>query len=320
MSREAFTSTTASPIEAHTIVEPKPSSPLSNLASIPAEHCYWAILEASGWKRSGQLPPGLLADLADQVPIELGDLHVVGTPVTGGRVLVCAATNELLATLVAQHPTAPLLAPDRVPSELDADSIHPRTLNLLVGPFEPAASRAARQRLHLSCLAAAVALLILLTIGLTRRAEHARATLAQARTQIVSHLNAHGYREDQLLKLTTELDTLRRIAGVDLTSRRSPDAAASLAAVLAGWPTPTPTPTPTSAAVEARPQSLTIGPEGAAIGVLIPGDPAPFLAAMHPPEGWTLEQPQLTRIGDQTRINLLLHPAPAATPTKEGQR
>jgi len=120
-----------------------------------------------------------LAELA-AIDIELDELHAVGTPCAGGRVLVCAVTNELLNSLVFQHPTAASLAPDRVPSELDADSIHPSALNLLVGPFEPAARRSARQRLQLSLLAAAITVLVLITIGLTRRAEHARSTLALA--------------------------------------------------------------------------------------------------------------------------------------------
>ena len=60
----------------------------------PAERFFWALLEAPGYTRAGELPIGLRQALEDEVPAE--DLHAVCAPAADGRLIVCAAPREVL--------------------------------------------------------------------------------------------------------------------------------------------------------------------------------------------------------------------------------
>jgi hypothetical protein len=181
------------------------------------------------------------------------------------------------------------------------DPLDPDQLNLLVGAFEPIAIRRARARRHFRAAAAVLALSVLVAIGLLRRARHDEQLTVQAQRDSSAMLAQFGFTDDiglARLRLEAELDQRRRLAGVDINLRRAPDAAAALTQVLGCWPADTP----------AKPQSLSLGPDGATLSVLVPppGDAAKFIASLQPVEGWTLDEPRLASVGSETRITLRL--------------
>lgn len=86
-----------------------------------------------------------------------------------------------------------------------------------------------------------------------------------------------------------------------MVARAAPprDAANDLVAVLGSWPVES---------RNARPQSLSVTPEGATLAVTIEGDAAAFLKIFTPPPLFTLEEPRLVSVGSLTRLNLRLRP------------
>jgi hypothetical protein len=259
----------------------------------PAERFFWAIIEAPAGlcKRAGALPQSLVPDLASQVPAPVEDLHAVCAPLGEGRIVACAAVRiDLNGTDGALS-----LTPECFPAELDLAGLDPSILNLLVGPFEPLTLRRARGRRLLTRAGFVLVLLGLVTVGSLRRAAHAHAVTAAAAGAAKGLLALLGPSTTQP-SLRAELDSLSRSAGFDLASRRSPDAAAGLEAVLSVWPS----------AIQSRPQSVSIGPDGVSIAVLVPGNPADFVSALRPLAGWRLDEPSLVSVGAQTRINLHL--------------
>jgi len=192
----------------------------------PPERFFWAIVDAPAWQRTGQLPWGLLAEAADDLPLPIEDLHAVGTPTTGDRVVVCAVVRDTLDEIGTEVLS---LIPDRVPQCVDA-SVEPESLELLVGDYEPSIKR--RQRLKQQSLVALclVASALLVSVGLVRRAEHWRATADAARgiRQELASRVAPGVPPGRLV---LEVARLRSIAGS--TGNHSPrDAGSTLAALL----------------------------------------------------------------------------------------
>jgi hypothetical protein len=249
----------------------------------PAERFYWAVLDAPGLRRAGELPPGLRGAFEDEAPAP--DLHIVCAPIRDGRALACGAPNEALAPLQALS-----LCPDGLP-DLGVE-VDPRSLNLLVGAFEPPMLKRIRTRRRTMIVAALALTAAFTSIGLARRAAHDserarsldRAAQGLARAVVPAAPQSLG----------AELERARRAAGVQV--KPPPDAALTLAAVLAGWPTQ----------VTSRPQSIVIGGETASLSVNVEGDSTPFLQALHPPAGWVLEEPRLTAAGTLTRLTLQL--------------
>lgn len=263
----------------------------------PPERFYWAVLEAPGWRRSGPLPPGLAPQFQEEIPIAVDDLHAVCTPLGYDRVVVCAAPNEQLA---AMTPGMLRLTPMRLPEHVDDDrAVDPLALNLLVGEHEPLPLSKDRWRRHLA--AAAVVLLVsaFATVGLVRRAQVWSAAGAQALSATATVLrNANLAYDSTAQTLAVELAHLHRVS--DASDRLQPptDAGPALASLLQAWPT----------GVPAKPQSVAISDAGAAVSVLVEGDPAPFLTALKPPAGWSMDEPRLNRTGELTRLSLQLHP------------
>lgn len=305
---------------------PNPPEPDEGEIAWPPERFYWAIVEPAsspagpvGWTRDGPVPPGLLGDLADQVPLDPAELHAVAATDErgGGRVVICAAPHAELAAVHAGG-AAERLRPLSLPSELGGRPgddttapIDPARLNLLVGAFEPFPARRARARRHFRAAAAVLALAALVFVGLLRRAQHAEGLASRARNASAATLASLGFEGDPgpaRVRLDAELDRLRTLAGVSVDRLRAPDAAAALARVLGCWPADT------AAAV----RSLSVGPEGASLSVLLspPDDAAAFIASLRPVTGWTLDEPRLASVGSSTRITLRLRPLPA----KEGRR
>jgi hypothetical protein len=262
----------------------------------PAERFYWSLLEAPQWKKAGPLPAGLLQALEEDIPLAPEELHAVGVSAGDGTLLVCAARADELESLDADLLTlCPEALPEFAPAGVDASS-----LNLLVGAKEPLPIRRARTRRH-SARAAAVALIVgLLSIGLARRAEHFDSLAQRAKgasAAAVQKLLPGGTPDS----LALEVNRARRVAESSARVRPAPSAAAALAAILRAWPTQVPS----------KPQSLTVAESGATVSLSVEGDPTPFLKAMKPPPGWSMDEPRLSASDKLTRLTLQLHPGGA---------
>jgi hypothetical protein len=263
----------------------------------PTERFYWCLLEAPHWKRPGPLPPGLRALLEDDVPVPVDSLHAVGTPLDG-RVLACAVESATLASLPAD---AASLTPEAIPPF--APAIDPASLDLLVGAFEPRPLRRARLRRHLAWAGAVLAGSALVSIGLLRRAEMWDRAGASARAAARAMLDptlpvssADG--------LAFELARTRRLAESAARIKPAEDAAESLESLLRAWPS----------SVSSKPLSLALSESSTTISVAIEGDATPFLKAMKPPPGWSMDEPRVNAAESVTRLTLQLRPARRAFP------
>lgn len=262
----------------------------------PPERFLWAILDAPGWTRAGEVPAGMLAALEDEVPVAAEDLHAVCAPGTNG-VVVCAARRSELDVL---GPDVLLLTPASVP-EWASQGLDASRLNLLVGAFEPLRLRRAARRAHVIAAATVLLCMAFVCVGFQRRGAVWRfedraardATSAVLRTALPEGGDP-----------AVELERLRR-AQAAVSSKIAPsDAAVMLASVLAAWPN----------RASCSTSSLAVGQDGAALSVVVDGDPTSFLESLTPPPGWTLEEPRLNTGERGTRLSLLLRPAQRGNP------
>lgn len=259
----------------------------------PADHFYWAILDAPGVRRAGPIPAGLLPLLEDDVPASADDLHAVGVPLAGGRLCVCAAEA---AALRAIPPGTLSLTPESLPSFLANQCLSPDQFNLLAGAFEPGPLRRRRVRRHALAAGTMALCAALVAIGLHRRASrweaYAHDARATSQTLAAETANVPPHQlAAQAARLRGTLDALAKAAP-------SPDASIPLAAALKAWP----------ASIPSKPQSITTNPTGIAISVTLEGEPAAFLDAFMPPEGWTLDEPRVNSADKVARLALQLRP------------
>lgn len=289
--------------------------PAAGAVTWPAERFLWAVIESAGvataaWKCDGAIPAGLLSDAADQIPAPIEDLHAVGAAIADGRLIVCLARRDELITLTTDE-SVRSLTPEDIPPELGASDLDPRRLNLLVEAFEPLALRRARTRRHTLTAAGVLLFAGLVSIGLWRREHAALESAGRAQTASERVLAELGFKDGGgagggggVAKLTAELEQRRGMAGIDLSLRQPPDAAAALNLVLSAWPTES----------SAKLQSVGLGPDGAVLSVLVPppGDSAAFLSSLKPIDGWTLDEPRLASVGSETRLTLRMRPKPVA--------
>lgn len=269
------------------IATPHPAPPSSDAAAHerwPAERFYWALLDAPGMKefKPGPLPPGLMHDLADEVPVSTDDLHAVAA-LHEGKLLVCAALRAELGAL-------PVATTKLTPAELPSFGTSPASLdslNLLVGEFEPASQRASRSRRHLLGLTTVALLAALLFIGFTRRAAHDHAIATQLRTttdRAVAKVLPIGMPAEAI---ASEVARLKQASQATTQAAPAADAAVALAALLRSWP----------AAVPCKPQSIAVSESGMTISVLVEGEYAPFLSSFTAPPGWTILEPRVNSTG-----------------------
>jgi hypothetical protein len=271
-----------------------------DLVRWPPERFFWAVVEAPAWRggrsRGGLLPPGLLIEAAVELPLAIEDLQVVGLPCGDGRVVICAARRDELAVVDAG---AVSLTPQELPGCVEAD-VDPAALQLLVGEFEPPVMRRARLRRHAGLAGTIVACAALVAVGLGRRAEHwdnIAGAARDARLQLAARA-APGVAPE---RLAIEVARLRAAAAGGPAPR---DAALTLTSLLDAWPN----------AAAATPQSIVVGDSGVSVSVSVEGEPSAFLAALQPPEGWTLDDPRLNAAGGVTRLTLQMRPAKGESP------
>ncbi len=259
---------------------------------IPCERLFWCVVDAPS-VRGGALTAGLWPLLEDELPVPIEHVWAVSTPIDGARLLICAALKSELRALCAQGGT---LTPDKTPPF--AASVDPLLLNLLVGPFEPAAERTARRQRRWFSAAAALVTAALLGVGLERRTafwlEEARGADAAVSSAISSLATKPGWSKDDL---AMELLERRQAAPIEVPTPG--DAALAVAALIGRWP----------AQIPGRPQSISASGDTAAATVLVPGDAAAFVAGLKPPEGWRLDEPHLASVDKVTRVSLQIRRA-----------
>jgi hypothetical protein len=212
-------------------------------AHCPADQLYWAQLDAS--RVPGRIRRDQLSYLLEPlVPQPLDELHAIYQPLPGRQYLAVAVAKEKLAA--ACGPEMVTLTPAALP-EFVQDEVHPDQLNLLTGPFTPAAIRRVRRR-WLQC----AALLIVVTCALVTWGFERRIRVEREARRVVAATN-HAVYEQVLgpafvrsplppdLQLESELRRLRRTRATDRAQQSfadiSPaDAALSLSKVLRRWP------------------------------------------------------------------------------------
>ncbi len=268
------------------------SEGLTGVEAWPADRFFWAVIEAPG-VRAGVLPPALEPVLQEEVPAVVDELHAVCVPIDGDRVLVCAARCEELAALGEEVLSLrPKAVPGLWPEHAEIAGLPPP--DLLTGAFEALPLR--RERARRTWLVAAAVLVVagLTSVGFARRAgnllqevEADRAATITTIRQVSSGVTPVALQHD--------LEQLRSSRTSD-QSVSPPDAAETLAGLLAAWPK--------GAEVEAS--GVSIAPATMSLSLSVVGDTRPLLSALQAPPGWRLEEPRLNASGNATRVSLTL--------------
>lgn len=277
------------------------STPTPNGLSSPV--CYWAVIDAPGWRRPGQLPRHFLPLLEEQIPLPANQLHAIGAPCGDGRAAVCAVPRENLQQLA---PGLASLSPSDVPEAVrDAVTVPPEAgqFNLLVGDFEPTHHRASRRRAALTGAAGILLFCGLLSVGLERRAAHWRAVGAsaqeatrvlQAKLGLPADLSSDGVEV-----VSAYVDSLKALRRAIAENKPSPDGALALAELFRGWP----------ATDSSETQSIAISGDVVTVSTVVRGDPRQFLDSLRVPAGWSLDEPRLNGAGDLTSLTIILRRA-----------
>ena len=286
---------------------PPPPPPASSHQRLPADRCYWAVLEvpAGVMKRPGLLPSGLLVDVESQIPAPPEELHMVAVPLDPTHVLVCAVPRVELENL---DPTVVTLTPDVIPSEFNVQT-DPATLNFLVGAFRSPTLLAASRSRHALLAASFLLCALLVSFGLHRRTEQAQSRAVEHARQTESLLEQLTV-DRREASLTAAVEQARNVAALAGRVRPLRDAAVDMEAVLSAWPT---------SVAGAKPQALSVTSEGTSFAVMVEGDSTSFLQAFKPPAMFTLDEPRLVAVGPLTRLNLRLRPT-AQISDRSGER
>jgi hypothetical protein len=209
-----------------------------------------------------------------------------------------------VSELEAIDPGTVALHPERLPPGLDDDAAVAGNLNLLIGRFEPRAQRRRRVFSQLLSLAALTVVIVLLAIGLERRASYFRASAASAAAATDRLIASALPRGSKPGALAAEVARQQQAARSALNIAPAPDAAVALSALLKAWPSD----------AACKPQALTVNESGMTVSVLVEGDPAPFLREFRAPAGWSLEEPRLNTNREFTRIAIVLKPEKRSAP------
>lgn len=294
---------------------------LDQRRTLPASACYWAVIEpsavASSQRSRGQVGIAreyLDALIADELPVPIEDVHTVYARAADASIIACAIDRSRLTELKGD---ALRLTPESLPEFVAGREVDPDELNLLVGAFEPAPLVRERGRARVALVAAAIAMCVLASIGLLRRAgaldrealaNDARA-LSAARASLSAAAPSSGNASFRPLEVTlsTALFQLREQLGVmratrSLDPRTSPDASAPLAALLASMPK----------AESLRTDSLSVNANGISLNLATDHDPQAILARLAAPNGFALTEPRYsTTPGGTTQLAIQMRPVPA---------
>lgn len=272
---------------------------------------YWTVVDGHA---SGDLNGPLARIALDEaferdLPEAIEGLVVRYAPLRDG-VVGCALRVERAraaleaGTLVMRPRSLPMPIRAAV-SGRPADVV--RSLNVLVGEFEPVAIvklRVVRRRL-LQAGATAALVLVACGLGIAAKGLERRAANAAelASTVLVNALPATGERvgpDAARRRLQGELDRLERARGSEAEKARLPDAADGLASVLSAWPKD----------VETRVSSVQVAATQITLSVEVPdaATAETLSAALRGVRGWTLQPPRTEITGAQARITAILRP------------
>lgn len=226
--------------------------------TLPAERLYWAVLDPRplGRSRIADAEMGFLFEDALPVPIE--SVHARFLRLDDGRAVACGIGRDAIGAFDRARLLS--VTPDRIPEPVRLAAgpdrpIGPADFNLLSGEYEPLAVRSLRRRAGLVAASLLGASMVLLAIGVVRRGQ----ALGRAAELVEGHRaeilriaypatpsagptgaapgEAAGGLPSSMPPELRLLGEVRRLASTRSSELPElPDAAPSLAAILAAWP------------------------------------------------------------------------------------
>lgn len=263
---------------------------MSRSVRLPAERFYWAVLPVPGVGRTLAATPAVLTQMLEpEVPLPPSELHAAFLRLDDNRVLACAMAKAELAGADAIS-IKPAAAPDFVGRPHDLDS-----LELLTGEFLPRPIRRERSRRWAAVLASLLIVATLVCIGFARRAANWRgveaAADAAARSLLAEAIGTPTAAREGVALLAEQLGRERSL---QRAAPDTPDAAHTLSTFLSEFPRGT----------ELRTELVSITPTTVSVNLTFPDDPRPFLRSLRPLQGWSLDEPRLSKDGTSTRVSI----------------
>lgn len=248
---------------------------------IPAERCYWAVIEAPGVRVRGPLPDALRDEVAADIPVDAGRLWIVTAPAGDGLLVACAVARDEVERLAERALRA---TPSAVPGAVGV-GVRAEDFNVLVGEHEPHATLKARRNRHARWMGTVLCVSALLGLGLARRAawHEQRSAAAQVTVEALLAAASRDHAPGDEAFLVQEIEGLRR----RLANARLPDAprdaSVPMARMLRMWPRDIP----------AVAQSL--GASGGTVTAFVSvdqADAARFVDGLRAPDGWVMNEPR----------------------------
>lgn len=280
---------------------------MTDLRPKPEEFVFAVLESRRSWKEA--LLPSAAAEawrygLETRIPFDADQLQAVFLRTGPGTVLACGMTHERIEQLCAVNPELVSLAPDSLPEWLmgEAQAVEPARLNLLTGPHTPISVRR-RQAITVMRVALCLGLaLLLLAVGLERRATHqqreAAIALGNARERAAAILLIDPDNPRLGALVTSELRTLRATRRGPPIELDSPDTAAHAAILLAHWPGGSQT------------ERLTIGAGGVTLSAWCPSsiETDGLIAGLERAPEWTITSQTVREASGGYQVQLSLVP------------
>lgn len=283
-----------------------PSHHVDGHLSLPAEQFYWGVVDTSALPRGNRSTPKQLGYLFESVlPVPIDTIHAVFVPIDPGRMLACGMPLEMLGDHASRGWLT--LAPESLPGFVNTDledPVKPRSLNLLVGEFEPARIRARRRRGTIIACAMLLLCAALVTVGHARRASrfdrHRRALEAATAAIYSQVLPPSSSPLPASARLTADLRSLDRTRGTPSFDSGPKEAAPLLATLLTSWPSD----------LYLTTDSLSISSTAITLSIRLPDEASAerFERELRAPPGWSLSQPNLTRERDEIVVRVRMEP------------
>ncbi|MBX3388494.1 MAG: hypothetical protein KF691_03450 [Phycisphaeraceae bacterium] len=240
--------------------------PITKLV-LPWQRFYWAILDVNDAPQTARslhssAARAMLDDrFQSELPLPVDQIATAYATTVRNSVIACGLEIEVLRRELESHPALLTLVPDGLPPQLRDrfPEFQLEQLNLLVAAHEPVPIRKLRASKRRTLLAFTAASLVLVALGMLRRASIDRVQSSQLQTSLSDAVaDVSGSKLDLDVGLQTlqhERDRLISTRTMQATRGLPMDASRTLAAVLAAWPTD----------LEIRAQSISSTSQGVAI-------------------------------------------------------